>query len=168
MVYQTRYLHVPAQGGGAAPPIRFTILVVDLAAIICVYVSLGLYHRWVPSADNFSVFYAGPSGNDWENPVVHSVLVVSFFWTNFIYSRTALNHWIYLCSEFFITAALLGCTIPAFILSPLQGAHGIDRYCSYVFEGRFSVYETSGTCSEKYTALQRLQTAAFSLTFVVA
>lgn len=192
MTFDTHYLQLPRQGRGSSLLLRFIILVLDCTAFICLCVNLGLYHKWVSKGQEIEEdstqpdYYGGetayqdyqenfivPSVRYWEDPVIIVVVLFSLVWTAFIYLRPAwtrkpLHLGVKMVSELILFSMILACSVPAFLFSPLQPAKSmylyedIDEYCIG------SPYSSVYYCGGDVVSLQRLQVAAYAISWAVA
>lgn len=149
MTLNVRYLQLPRQGRGSPLLLRFTILILDFTAFICLCVDLGLYQRWVTKTkdiltDLLQGHYIGSEVYSqiigafsaipyWEDPVVIDIVLFSLTCTAFIYLRPAwarkpLHLGANLVFELLLSFIILACSIPAFVFSPLQRPNSLSFY----------------------------------------
>ena len=182
MTFEPQHLQLPRQGRGSSLLMRFTVLLLNFIALICLCVNLGLYHKWAPKRSAAEVaelaYYEVETltiipVKYWEDPVVIVAVLLSIIWTAFIYlrpawSRKALHPGVTIASELLLSVIILSCSIPAFILSPLQPPisgtfyEEIGPYCMWYHDA--SVHYCGGWAD----TLRALQKAAYAFVWAVA
>ena len=189
MTLDARNIQLPRQGRGSALLLRFTILILDLIALICLCVNLGLYHKWVARSKHAltDLVIADPTNRAyyyrdrdiityyryWQDPVVIVLVIWSLTYTAYIYLRPAWTqkpfHQIaQMVSESLLCIFILGCSIPAFVLSPIQRPDSLglrvegDGY--YIYRPEGTVYYST----EHKLPQKGLQVVAFALVWAVA
>ena len=182
MTFDAQYLQLPRQGRGSALLMRFTVLILDFTAFICLCVNLGLFHKWAPKTQVVEItgldYYKEntliPPVHYWEDPIVIVAVLLSLIWTAFVYLRPAWTRKAFhpgakIASELLLSVLILGCSIPAFVFSPLQPALSINTYqetdLRCVDDRSVSVHYYCG--GWVYT-LRALQKAAYALLWAVA
>lgn len=192
MTFRAQYVQFPRQGRGSPLLLRFIILILDSTAFICLCVNLGLYQKWVTKtkdilADLLQGHYIGSelysqnigtlsAISYWEDPVVIVVVLFSLTWTAFIYLRPAwtrkpLQLGANLVSELLLSFIILACSIPAFVLSPLQRPDSLsffedigEHYASYF---PYAI-DSAHYYTEHALSSRGLQVAAYALVWAVA
>ncbi|KAL9132926.1 MAG: hypothetical protein Q9175_005898 [Cornicularia normoerica] len=169
------YLHVPARSRDIPLCLRSFILALDFAAIIVLFVSIGLYHKWIPSTSYPTTALQPTKHTDWTDPIVLAAVLVSFIWTSSItirpaWTRKALHLGFYVAFEFICLVWLLACTIPAFMLreSDFENLAAISNTCNMGTVTLTNGHEVPWVCMPHLDTLKKLQIASYSVACVIA
>ena len=175
MATSDSYFNVSARGRGLNLGLRIAVLVLDFVTIVSLLVSIGLYHKWIPSITYPTTALKPAKHTDWTDPVVLAAVLLSFIWTTFITVRPAwtskmLHLGYYIAFEFTCLASLLACTIPAFKLrdSVFENIVAISNTCDQGTETLMSGQNVPWVCMPHINTLRKLQTASYSLACIIA
>ncbi|KAF6231081.1 hypothetical protein HO173_010781 [Letharia columbiana] len=169
------YLQVPARGRGHALGFRIVILVLDIVTIVALSISLGLYHKWIPSTSYPTTALKPSKHTDWTDPIVLAAVLVSFTWTSFItirpaWTSKALHLGYYVAFEVICLVWLLACTIPALTLreSGFKDLVAISNTCDMGSVTLMNGDKVPWVCMPHLNTLKKLQVATYSVACAVA
>lgn len=154
------------------------ILTLDIAAIITLAVSLGLFHKWIPSTSYPTTALQPARRTDWTDLIVLIATLVSFEWTIFILIRPAwtdkkIHAGYAVAFEFISLVWLLACTITAFMRrdSLFKNLDAISHTCdvdSLVVLTLTNGAKLRWVCMPHLDTLKKLQLAAYSVACAIA
>lgn len=169
---------VPCRSRIISRGFHIAILTLDSAAIITLAVSLGLYHKWIPSTSYPTTALQPTRHTDWTDLIVLVATLVSFEWTIFITIRPAwtskkLHAGYRVAFEFVSLVWLLACTITAFMRrdSLFNNLDAISNTCNV--DSLEVLTLTNGAklkwvCMPHLNTLKKLQIAAYSIACAIA
>ena len=189
MTLNARNIQLPRQGRGSALLLRFIVLILDLTALICLCVNLGLYHKWVARSKKALTDLVIADYKDrayyyrdrdiithyryWQDPIVIVLVLSSLAYTAYIYLRPAwtqkpVHQIAKMVSELLLCLTILGFSILAFVLSPIQRPDLLDLRVEgdgyYIYRPEGTVYHST----EHKLPHSGLQVVAFAFVWAVA
>ena len=189
MTFNARNIQLPRHGRGSALLLRFIILILDLTALICLSVDLSNYHKWVArSKDALTHLVIADFTNRasyyrdrdiithyryWQDPIVLVIILSSLIYTAYVYLRPAwtqrpFNQIANMVSELLLFFIILGGSVPAFVLSPIQRPDSLGLRVEvagyYIYRPEETVFYSTGHKLPK----KELQVVAFALVWSAA
>lgn len=168
MPSNTQHISLPAQGRDTSLSFRFIVLVLDIVAIICLSVTLGLYYKWAPSRIlDFE--------DDWTDPLVLGSLFLSITWIAFIYLRPAstsneLHPGHYVAWELICWVAVAACAVSALLMSNViniadtSGDDDNEAFdCHYIWDEHYCWRE-----APRMVTVMQLQVASYAFALLIA
>lgn len=157
----------PAQGRGFSLLARFAILALDILAIFLLCITTGLYYTWSKRSKSYY-------NEDWQDPMVIGVLIISLVWTGFVCLRPAWKNSLlhpghYVAWELISWLFILGCLMPAFVLSSILFGYGggefYDRGCDR--DNDYYSSSTSWEYSSREKPLKGVNATAYLFALIV-